>query len=399
MSPLLASSAASAPASSTASKAPARASEQDQNQPGSFGEILTRSRPPAAEKPMTKAVKTATPAPTRPKADAENTDPQAIANPMAALLLPFESRTAAAAPTGASAVARTDTALSDLLTGAAADTPGVAPDTDAQSALASVLATVDPRSPVRTPLQAQDADISDSAVMATEPRTLAAQAKAAGAGLPDPSSRQGDKDETVAPAVGDENSALTRTAAEAAAGTSPALLQQPAMAALQAPGNPVASNMPVPIATGFLAPEVGSSEWSKALGQQVIHLGTAQHQVAELQLNPPGLGPLKVTLSMNDQQMQAMFVSAHSSVRAAVEAALPQLRSLLAENGISLGNTSVGAESQSQTAFSNGQEGRHPPSARNTYRSTETGTAAFFHERPNKAQVRLSPGMRIDTYA
>ncbi len=39
-----------------------------------------------------------------------------------------------------------------------------------------------------------------------------------------------------------------------------------------------------------------------------------------------------------------MFVSAHESVRKAVEAALPQLRASLAEQGISLGQASVGAE-------------------------------------------------------
>ncbi|MFC5476000.1 flagellar hook-length control protein FliK, partial [Paraherbaspirillum soli] len=40
--------------------------------------------------------------------------------------------------------------------------------------------------------------------------------------------------------------------------------------------------------------------------------------------------------------------SAHQSVRDAVEAALPQLRSTLADSGISLGNTSVSADTQQQ---------------------------------------------------
>jgi flagellar hook-length control protein FliK len=70
-----------------------------------------------------------------------------------------------------------------------------------------------------------------------------------------------------------------------------------------------------------------------------------QH-TAELNLNPAGLGPLKVTLSMGDNQAQAMFVSAHESVRKAVEAALPQLRTSLSEQGISLGQASVGADTR-----------------------------------------------------
>ena len=145
---------------------------------------------------------------------------------------------------------------------------------------------------------------------------------------------------------------------------------------------------------------MGSSEWGKALGQQVIHLSAADRQVAELQLNPPGLGPLKVTLSMNDQQMQAAFVSAHSSVRAAVEAALPQLRALLAESGISLGQTSVGAESQPQTAFANGQGDSGGASTRASYRGREADKAALlFAVQPAAAQRRSGQGLRIDTYA
>src|SRR4029077_12529794 len=91
----------------------------------------------------------------------------------------------------------------------------------------------------------------------------------------------------------------------------------------------------------FVAPTVGSDAWGPAIGQQMIRMSASGHQVAELNLNPAGLGPLKVTLTMDDSQAQAMFVSAHEGVRKAVEAALPQLRATLAEQGISLGQTSV----------------------------------------------------------
>jgi len=170
-------------------------------------------------------------------------------------------------------------------------------------------------------------------------------------------------------------------------------------AALQTSGGPSAATVPTAGANApALAPEVGNSEWGKALGQQVVQMGTAGHQVAELQLNPPGLGPLKITLSMNDHQLQAMFSSAHASVRAAVEAALPQLRATLAESGLSLGNTSVGAETQQQSAFSNGQD-RQPERA-SYYRQAEMAdTAAAFALRNAAEPVRTLGGLRIDTYA
>lgn len=149
--------------------------------------------------------------------------------------------------------------------------------------------------------------------------------------------------------------------------------------------------------TRALAPEVGSGEWGKALGQQMIHMGKGGEQVAELQLNPPGLGPLKITLSMNDQQIQAMFVSAHSSVRAAVEAALPQLRSTLADSGISLGNTSVNSGSQQQAAFAEGQNGQ---SGQRGYRGERTpDNLTPVVRQAMEASRPPGRGISVDTYA
>jgi len=94
-----------------------------------------------------------------------------------------------------------------------------------------------------------------------------------------------------------------------------------------------------------LSPPVGDAQWPQALGQQMVRLSTQGNHTAELDLNPPNLGPLKVVLNVVNDQAQAQFVSPHQAVRAAVEAALPQLRTSLAESGIQLGHTSVGADS------------------------------------------------------
>ncbi|MDO9116260.1 MAG: flagellar hook-length control protein FliK [Polaromonas sp.] len=172
------------------------------------------------------------------------------------------------------------------------------------------------------------------------------------------------------------------------------------VAAVPAPAAmPASSAAPAAMARS-LAPEVGSGEWGKALGQQMIHMGKGGEQVAELQLNPPGLGPLKVTLSMNDHQVQAMFVSAHSSVRAAVEAALPQLRTTLADSGISLGNTSVNSESQQQTAFAQGQSGQNGQSGQRSYRAERTPDNLVPVVQPaTEASRPTGRGISVDTYA
>ena len=85
--------------------------------------------------------------------------------------------------------------------------------------------------------------------------------------------------------------------------------------------------------------------WGADLGRQIVvlsHDGGAGRQTAELRLDPPDLGPLRVTLSVNDGVASASFVSAHAAVRHAVEAALPQLQQALAQAGLSLGQASVG---------------------------------------------------------
>lgn len=192
-------------------------------------------------------------------------------------------------------------------------------------------------------------------------------------------------------------------AADMAAASATPAINPAGVAATPAPAGMLASSAAPPAMTRALAPEVGSGEWGKALGQQMIHMGKGGEQVAELQLNPPGLGPLKVTLSMNEHQVQAMFVSAHSSVRAAVEAALPQLRTTLADSGISLGNTSVNSESQQQAAFAqseNGQSAQSGQSGQRGYRAERTPDNPTPAARPAmEASQPTGRGISVDTYA
>ena len=168
----------------------------------------------------------------------------------------------------------------------------------------------------------------------------------------------------------------------------------PAQGATVTPG----PALPAPITTLTVRPEVGSSEWGQALSQQLAHLGRAGHETAELQLNPPGLGPLKVSLSMNDHQIQATFVSAHSSVRAAVEAALPQLRASLADSGISLGDTSVSSGNRQQADVDQGQgQGERP--GHHSQPSAGLRASAPMVERSLMASRPQGGGASIDTYA
>ena len=106
-----------------------------------------------------------------------------------------------------------------------------------------------------------------------------------------------------------------------------------------------------------LALPVGASQWGNELGREVTRFSVAaQHgtHTAELRLDPPDLGPLRVTLSLHDGVASASFVSAHASVRQAVESALPQLQQALAEAGIALGQADVGSQEQPRQQQGNG---------------------------------------------
>ncbi|HEX7864178.1 MAG TPA: flagellar hook-length control protein FliK [Variovorax sp.] len=160
-----------------------------------------------------------------------------------------------------------------------------------------------------------------------------------------------------------------------------------------------------------IAPEVGSEKWAPALGQHLARMSTSGNHTAELNLNPAGLGPLKVTLSMGDNQAQAMFVSAHESVRKAIEAALPQLRNSLSEQGITLGQASVGSETRqpfsNDAAFAQqqSQQQQQQNAARQQAASTYPGAGRATASAPAAplAAVRAgSPGNAtsgVDTFA
>jgi len=93
---------------------------------------------------------------------------------------------------------------------------------------------------------------------------------------------------------------------------------------------------------------VGQPKWGGEFAQKIVWLTTQQHQVAEIRLNPAHLGPVEVMLSITQDQATAQFSSPHLAVREAIEAALPRLREMMAENGIQLGNVMVGADSFQQ---------------------------------------------------
>ena len=132
--------------------------------------------------------------------------------------------------------------------------------------------------------------------------------------------------------------------------------QQQAAAMLE-PFRLITNTPPPPQVSAVIAPELGSAGWGKALGQHISWMAAGEHQTAELHLHPADLGPLQVVLSVENNQAELMFVSREPAVREAIEAAMPQLKQMLSEAGISLGQTSVSADSpKDQSGFGNQEQ-------------------------------------------
>src|SRR5690606_18028489 len=74
-----------------------------------------------------------------------------------------------------------------------------------------------------------------------------------------------------------------------------------------------------------------------------------QHE-GSLRLAPEDLGPLEVRISVQQNTAHVWFGAQHADTRAALAEALPRLREMLADAGLSLGNAGVSHEAPGRDA-------------------------------------------------
>jgi flagellar hook-length control protein FliK len=104
---------------------------------------------------------------------------------------------------------------------------------------------------------------------------------------------------------------------------------------------------------------MSNPRWSDGLGDTVRWMVHSGQQHAELSINPPELGPVEISVTLEADRASVVFVAPHATTREALEASLPRLHGLLAEAGIALDNAQVGADAQA-----GGQERQRPQHAR-----------------------------------
>jgi outer membrane protein OmpA-like peptidoglycan-associated protein len=120
------------------------------------------------------------------------------------------------------------------------------------------------------------------------------------------------------------------------------LAQSPALGIISnlsagSPSTPV-SAVPTPPAISIPPGEKG---WSQAMGERILWMVGRDLQAASVNIKPPNLGPLHIQISIQNEQASVNFTAQHAVVKEALEAALPRLREMLAENNIQLVNVDV----------------------------------------------------------
>ncbi|WP_313069227.1 flagellar hook length control protein FliK [Atlantibacter hermannii] len=124
-------------------------------------------------------------------------------------------------------------------------------------------------------------------------------------------------------------------------------------------------------AAPVVSAQLGSNEWQQTVSQHITLFTRQGQQSAELRLHPEDLGQVQITLKLDDNQAQLQMVSGHSHVRAALEAALPVLRTQLAENGIELTQSNISSEN-----FNSQQQA----SSQHQQQTARSGNAGGFDE-------------------
>lgn len=154
---------------------------------------------------------------------------------------------------------------------------------------------------------------------------------------------------------------------------------------------------PLPtVAAPVLSAPLGSHEWQQSLSQHISLFTRQGQQSAELRLHPQDLGEVQISLKVDDNQAQIQMVSPHQHVRAALDAALPALRTQLAESGIQLGQSNISGESFNGQQQAASQQQQSPRTTSHEHLAVEDDDALPV---PASLQGRATGNSGVDIFA
>lgn len=144
-----------------------------------------------------------------------------------------------------------------------------------------------------------------------------------------------------------------------------------------------------PAPTAFISTAAHQPGFADELGQRVLLFAGRGESRAELILTPAHLGRVEISLTVSAEQTTAQIVAANAAARDALEQALPRLREMLAQAGITLGESNVDTQSRGEA-----QDGR----GRTAYRGAIALGTSDAAAASGPDQRTRGPGL-IDTFA
>ena len=152
------------------------------------------------------------------------------------------------------------------------------------------------------------------------------------------------------------------------------------------PGSTVAGKAGASAPTFNADQPMGSPAWQKAISDHVMAMVTIKAETAHIQISPPQLGPIEVSLKIDGQNnAQVSFSADNPATRAALENSLPRLHAMMAASGIQLGDTQV-SSGQSQ--------GQQQPSSRSN-RLAMRGELGEVEDNDTLASIKAARGLSI----
>lgn len=224
------------------------------------------------------------------------------------------------------------------------------PEADPLDALPALRMAMEQSGHVSASSQAQPKAASTSAQAQADGEQTAAQNFAAG--MASMLEVQGDKDSTsqggekafsglIDDGLKDLKSASSDTRVDDFANRLAALTQ----AATPKTANALPVNQPI---------AMHQNGWTEEVVNRVMYLSSANLKAADIQLQPAELGRLDIRVNMvPDQQTQVTFVSAHPSVREALDGQMHRLRDMFAQQG--MGQVDVNVSDQNRGSPDQGQ--------------------------------------------
>lgn len=141
---------------------------------------------------------------------------------------------------------------------------------------------------------------------------------------------------------------------------------------------------------------VNQPQWGQQVGDRVQWMVSQNMQSAEIRLSPPELGSMEIRIQLQGDQANVSFTSPHGQVRDALDAALPRLREMLEESGLTLGDVNVSQQSvaQGHSQSEDGADGQQ-----NGGRQAAAGEDRFDAENDTAINRTIKTGINtLDVY-